>query len=114
MAAYCNYLITKSSYASHHHCLLPSTIPALLTTFQSVKVKKSKDSYKANLFVLNRNFILLQGKMYIFVIKASNKRIYTFYGDDISTDGILIISRNDKSIINWFSGKPISDFRANS
>ena len=86
----------------------------LLTSFQSVKAKKSKDSYKANLFVLNRNFILLQGKMYIFVIRASNKRIYTFYGDDISSDGILIISRNDKSIINGFRGKPISDFRANS
>ena len=25
---------------------------------------------------------------------------FTFYGDDISSDGILIISRNDKSIIN--------------
>ena len=86
----------------------------LLTSFQSVKAKKSKDSYKANLFVLNRNFILLQGKMYIFVIRASNKKIYTFYGDDISSDGILIISRNDKSIINGFRGKPISDFRANS
>ena len=85
-----------------------------LTSFISVKAKKGKDSYNCYLFELNRKFILLQGKIYIFVIKSSNKKIKTFGGKDIMTDGILIVSRNDKSIINGFRGKPISDFKAYS
>ena len=84
-----------------------------VTSFKSVKAQKSKDNYRANLFELNRKFLLLQGKMYIFLIKSSNKKIYTFYGKDISTDGIYIVSRNDKSLINGFRAKAISDFKAN-
>ena len=85
-----------------------------VTTFKSVKAKKSNDNYRANLFELNRKFILLQGKMYIFLIKSSNQKIYTFYGKNISTDGIYIVSRNDKSLINGFRAKAISDFKAYS
>ena len=85
-----------------------------ITSFKSLKARKSKDNWRANLFEINRKFILLQGKMYIFLIKSSNKRVHVFYGNDITTDGILIVSRNDKSIINGFRGKIISDFVAHA
>jgi len=84
-----------------------------VTSFKSVKVKKSK-CYNANLFEINRKFILLEGKMYIFVIKSINKKLYAFNGRHVSNDGLFIVSKNDKSLLNGFRVKAISDFEANS
>jgi hypothetical protein len=52
--------------------------------------------------------------MYIFLIKSNNKKVDAFIGRDITVDGIFIVSKGDKSIINGFRGKPISDFTAYS
>ena len=85
-----------------------------VTTFKSNKAQKCKDNYNGNLFEINRKFILLQGKMYIFLIKSNNKKVDAFIGRDITVDGIFIVSKGDKAIINGFRGKPISDFTAYS
>jgi hypothetical protein len=86
-----------------------------VTSFKSVKAIKSKEnSYSAVLYELNRKFILLQGKMYIFVIKSNNKKLDAFYGRHISKDGVFIVSKNDKSLLSGFRGKSISDFIAYS
>ena len=85
-----------------------------MTTFKSNKAQKCKDNYNGNLFEINRKFILLQGKMYIFLIKSNNKKVDAFIGRDITVDGIFIVSKGDKAIINGFRGKPISDFTAYS
>ena len=85
-----------------------------ITTFKSVKAKKSKDNYNGNLYEINRKFVLLQGKMYIFLIKSNNKKVDAFIGRHISTEGIFIVTKNDKAILNGFRGKPISDFTAYS
>ena len=84
-----------------------------ITSFKSVKVKKSK-CYNANLFEINRKFILLEGKTYIFVVKSTNKKMYAFSGRHVSNDGLFIVSKNDKSLLNGFRVKAISDFVANS
>ena len=86
----------------------------LIATVKSVKVQKSKDNYNANLFEISRKFIMPQGKMYIFLIKSPNKKLYAFCGRHISQDGIFIVSKNDKSILNGFRGKSLSDFVAYS
>ena len=85
----------------------------LVTTFKSIKVKNSK-SYNCNLFEISRKFILLQGKIYVFVIKSNNKKLDVFNGRRIYTDGIYIVSKNNKSILDGFRAKAISDFTANS
>ena len=85
-----------------------------VTTFKSNKAKKSKDNYNANLFEINRKFVLLEGKMYIFLIKSNSKKVDAFIGRDICTEGIFIVSKGDKAILNGFRGKPISDFTAYS
>ena len=85
-----------------------------ITTFKSVKAKKSKENYNGNLYEINRKFILLQGKMYIFLIKSNNKKIDAFCGRHICVDGIFIVTKNDKAILNGFRGKPLSDFTAYS
>ena len=83
-----------------------------VTSFKSAKAKKSKENRRANLFELNRKFILLEGKMYIFVIKSPNKRIYAFGGRRTTSDGVYIFTKNDKAVLNGFRGKDISDFVA--
>ena len=87
----------------------------LLTSFSSVKVKKGK-SWRTQLAELNRKFILRQGKMYVFLIKSSNKtvRAFSLTSRYISTEGIFIVSRNNKSLIDGFRAKKISDFYAYS
>ena len=86
----------------------------LIATIKSVKVQKSKDNYNANLFELSRRFIMPQGKIYIFLIKSSYKKLYAFCGRHISSEGIFIVSKNDKSLLNGFRGKTMSDFVAYS
>ena len=84
-----------------------------VTTFKSIKVKNSK-SYNCNLFEISRKFTLIGGKIYVFVIKSNNKKIDIFNGRRIYTDGIYIVSKNNKSILDGFKAKAISDFTANS
>ena len=84
-----------------------------VTTFKSVKVKNSK-SYNCNLFEINRKFILLQGKIYVFVMKSNNKKIDVFNARRVCVDGIYIISKTNKSLLDGFRTKALSDFVANS
>ena len=84
-----------------------------VTSFKSIKVKNSK-SYNCNLFEINRKFILLEGKIYVFVIKSNNKKLDVFNGKRIHTEGVYIVSKNNKSILDGFRAKAISDFTANS
>ena len=84
-----------------------------VTTFKSIKVKNSK-SYNCDLFEISRKFILLVGKIYVFVIKSNNKKVDVFNGKRIHTEGVYIVSKNNKSILDGFRAKAISDFTANS
>ena len=83
-----------------------------ITSFKSFKVKKF--SYSEVLFELDRKFILLQGKMYIFLIQSLNKKVEAFTGKKILCDGVYIITKNNRALINGFKGKAISDFTVNS
>ena len=84
-----------------------------VTSFVTMKVKKGK-GYGTNLAELNRKFILLQGKMYIFLIKSTNKNLYLFTpGRRYSNkDGIFIVTINNKSLLDGFKAKLLSDFYA--
>ena len=50
--------------------------------------------------------------MYIFLITSSNKKMYAFNPRHISKEGLFIVSKDDKSILNGFKAKKISDFIA--
>ena len=75
-------------------------------------MRKSKDNYDGNCFEINRKFILSHGKIYIFVVTSSNKRVYTFNPRDFHNNGLIIVTRDDKGILNGFKAKRISDFIA--
>ena len=84
----------------------------LVSTIKSGNIKKSKENYDANCFEINRKFILSHGRMYIFLITSSNKKMYAFNPRHISKEGLFIVSKDDKSILNGFKAKKISDFIA--
>ena len=81
-----------------------------ICTIKSGNIKKSKENYDANCFEINRKFILTHGKMYIFLITSSNKKMYVFNPRHISKEGLFIVSKDNKSILNGFKAKKISDF----
>ncbi len=83
-----------------------------ITTIKSGNIKKSKENYDAICFEINRKFILTHGKMYVFLVTAPNKKIYAFNNRHISRDGLIIISKDDKSILNGFKLRKISDLIA--
>lgn len=83
-----------------------------ICTIKSGNIKKSKENYDANCFEINRKFILTHGKMYIFLITSSNKKMYVFNPRHISKEGLFIVSKDNKSILNGFKAKKISDFIA--
>ena len=83
-----------------------------ITTIKSGNIKKSKENYDAICFEINRNFVLTHGKMYIFLVTSPNKKVYAFNNRHISKDGLIIISKDDKSILNGFKLRKISDLIA--
>ena len=83
-----------------------------ISLIKSDYMKKSKENYNANCFEINRKFILHQGTIYIFVITASNKKLEAFNSRHISNEGLVIISRDDKSLLSGFKAKKISDLVA--
>ena len=84
----------------------------LICVVKSGALRKSKDNYDGNCFEINKKFILLHGKIYIFVVTSSNKRVYTFNPRDFHNNGLIIVTRDDKGILNGFKAKRISDFIA--
>ena len=64
-----------------------------ICTIKSGNIKKSKENYDANCFEINRKFILTHGKMYIFLITSSNKKMYVFNPRHISKEGLFIVSK---------------------
>ena len=84
----------------------------LISVLKSGAMRKSKENYDGNCFEINRNFILSHGKIYIFVVTSSNKRVYTFNPRDFHNNGLIIVTRDDKGILNGFKAKRISDFIA--
>ena len=85
---------------------------SLITIIKSSAMKKSKENYDANCFEINRKFILTQGKVYVFLITTSNKKVYAFNPRHLAKEGLVIISKDDKAILNGFKSKKISDFIA--
>ena len=84
----------------------------LITTIKSGNIKKSKENYDAICFEINRKFILTHGKSYVFLVTSQNKKIYAFQNKNISKEGLIIISKDDKSILNGFKVKKVSDLGA--
>ena len=84
----------------------------LICVVKSGALRKSKDNYDGNCFEINRKFILSHGKIYIFVVTSCNKRVYTFNPRDFHNNGLIIVTRDDKGILNGFKAKRISDFIA--
>ena len=84
----------------------------LITTIKSGNIKKSKENYDAICFEINRKFILTHGKSYVFLVTSLNKKIYDLQNKNISKEGLIIISKDDKNILNGFKVKKISDLGA--
>ena len=84
----------------------------LISLIKSGAMRKSKENYDGNCFEINRKFILSHGKIYIFVVTASNKKIEAFNPRHLARNGLIIATRDDKGILNGFKAKRISDFIA--
>ena len=84
----------------------------LISVIKSGALRKSKENYDANCFEINRRFIISQGKIYIFLVTTSNKKTYVFNPRHISKNGLIIVTKEDKGILNGFKAKIISDFIA--
>ena len=84
----------------------------LISVLKSGAMRKSKENYDGNCFEINRKFILSHGKIYIFVVTASNKKIEAFNPRHLARNGLIIATRDDKGILNGFKAKRISDFIA--
>jgi len=84
----------------------------LISVIKSGNIRKSKENYDANCFEINRKFILSHGKIYIFLVTSSNKKVYAFNPRHITKDGVVIISKDDKALLSGFKAKKISDFIA--
>jgi hypothetical protein len=74
----------------------------LISVIKSGNIRKSKENYDANCFEINRKFILSHGKIYIFLVTSSNKKVYAFNPRHITKDGVVIISKDDKALLSGF------------
>jgi len=86
----------------------------LISVVKSNEIKKVVDNFNAIGFKINKKLHLMQGKMYIFLLNSPNKKIYTFSPRSLSKEGLIIVSKNDKSILIGFEAKKISDFEIGS
>ena len=82
----------------------------LISVIKSNEIKKLDGNCNGTGFKINKKFNLIHGKMYIFLVSSPNNKIYTYNPRSISKEGLIIVSKNDKSILNGFEAKKISDF----
>ena len=86
----------------------------LISVIKSDEIKKVVDNFNGIGFKINKKLKLILGKMYIFLVSSPDNKIYTFNPRSISKEGLIIVSKNDKSILIGFEAKKISDFEIGS
>ena len=86
----------------------------LISVIKSDEIKKVVDNFNGIGFKINKKLKLILGKMYIFFVSSPDNKIYTFNPRSISKEGLIIVSKNDKSILIGFEAKKISDFEIGS
>ena len=86
----------------------------LISAIKSDEIKKVVDNFNGIGFKINKKFNLIHGKMYIFLVSSPDNKIYTFNPRSLSKEGLIIVSKNDKSILIGFEAKKISDFEIGS
>ena len=86
----------------------------LISVIKSNEINKLVDNGNGIGFKINKKFNLIHGKMYIFLVSSPNNKIYTYCPRSLSKEGLIIVSKNDKSILNGFEAKNISDFEIGS
>ena len=79
-----------------------------ITSIKSIKSSSYKNNEDAMCFSISPNLILQHDKTYVFLIKAPNFNINVFSSGS-GDQGLFIISSDDKSILNGFICKKISD-----
>ena len=82
----------------------------LISVIKSNDITKVVDNFNGIGFKINKKLSLVYGKMYIFLVSSPDNKIYTFNPRSISKEGLIIVSKNDKSILIGFEAKKISDF----
>jgi hypothetical protein len=86
----------------------------LISVIKSDDIKKVVDNFNGIGFKINKKLNLIHGKMYIFLVSSPDNKIYSFNPRSISKEGLIIVSKNDKSILIGFEAKKISDFEVGS
>ena len=86
----------------------------LISVIKSDEIKKVVDNFNGIGFKINKKLKLIHGNMYIFLVSSPDNKIYTFNPRSISKEGLIIVSKNDKSILIGFEAKKISDFEIGS
>ena len=86
----------------------------LISVIKSNEIKKLDGNCNGIGFKINKKFKLIHGKMYIFLVSSPNNKIYTYNPRSLSKEGLIIVSKNDKSLLNGFEAKKISDFEIGS
>ena len=79
-----------------------------ITSIKSIKSSLYKNNEDAMIFSISPNLILQHDKSYVFVISSPNFNINVFSSGS-GDQGLFIISSDDKSILNGFICKKISD-----
>lgn len=85
----------------------------LITVIKSDNFKKCKENFNAFNFEIYKTFNLILGKIYIFLINSQNRKVYGFKPEHFVKEGLLIISKNNKSLLSGFRAKKVSDFIIN-
>ena len=86
----------------------------LISVIKSNDIKKVVDNFNGIGFKINQKLNLIHGKIYIFLVSSPDNKIYAFNPRSISKEGLIIVSKNDKSILIGFEAKKISDFEIGS
>ena len=86
----------------------------LISVIKSNDIKKVVDNFNGIGFKINKKLNLIHGKIYIFLVSSPDNKIYAFNPRSISKEGLIIVSKNDKSILIGFEAKKISDFEIGS
>ena len=79
-----------------------------ITSIKSIKSSLYKNNEDAMIFSISPNLILQHDKSYVFLISSPNFNINVFSSGS-GDQGLFIISSDDKSILNGFICKKISD-----
>ena len=78
-------------------------------TIKSSTLRKSSENYNANCFEINTKFILVQGKIYIFLVSSLNRKLDAFIARNYSEKGLIIVTKDNRGILNGFKARTISD-----